>query len=122
MYSFKLKTVSTSEDDNVVYHLEVGIAQAALGCRVKIPSLKEDHEIDVEIPAGVQFGQRITIAGQGIPRLRGVGRGDLFVEVLVQVPAKLSGEQRELLEKFADISDQSVKHKSTGFLHKIFGN
>ena len=56
------------ETDDIVYHLEVGIAQAALGCRLKIPSI-EDHEIDVEIPPGSQYGQRITIAGQGIPRL-----------------------------------------------------
>ena len=101
------------ESDDIVYHLEVGIAQAALGCRLKIPSI-EDHEIDVEIPPGSQFGQRITIAGQGIPRLRGVGRGDLFVELSVQVPTKLSTEQRDLLEKFAEISDQTVKHKATG--------
>jgi molecular chaperone DnaJ len=108
------------ETDDLVYHLEVGIAQAALGCRLKIPSI-EDHEIDVEIPPGSQYGQRITIANQGIPRLRGVGRGDLFVELSIQIPTKLSTEQRDLLEKFAEISDQTVKHKATGIFHKIFG-
>ena len=116
--SRRLRTFERETDD-LVYHLEVGIAQAALGCRLKIPSI-EDHQIDVEIPPGSQYGHVLQL-------LVKVFQGFVVLDVVtclqnyVQIPTKLSTEQRDLLEKFAEISDQTVKHKTTGIFHKIFG-
>jgi molecular chaperone DnaJ len=104
---------------DLIMEQPVGIAQAALGCKIKIKTL--DEEKDIEIPAGIQFGERITIAGAGVPHLKGVGRGDLHVEIRVVVPKKLNKEQKEILQKYADVSKEGTSGSGSGFLHKIFG-
>ncbi len=97
----------------------IGIAQAALGCKIAIPTL--EGEKPLEIPAGAQFGQRFTIPGAGVPHLKGMGRGDLHVQLEIAVPKKLSKEQKELLEKFAALSGEEAGGTSPGFFQKIFG-
>ncbi|MGI9658793.1 MAG: molecular chaperone DnaJ, partial [Gaiellaceae bacterium] len=56
---------------------------------------------------------------QGLPRLGTSGRGDQLVRMFVEVPTKLSGEQRELLEKFAELSGDEVTPMRRGFLDKL---
>jgi molecular chaperone DnaJ len=116
--SVKPSKVFTREESDVVVQRSIGIGQAGLGCTLSIKML-DDSEKQVEIPAGVQHGQRITLAGEGIPRLRGVGRGDLHVEILINVPKKLNKEQRAALEKYAELMGESVGTSSGG--SKIFG-
>jgi molecular chaperone DnaJ len=97
----------------------ISMVQAALGCKVQVKALEGEHT--VEVPAGTQYGHRITIAGAGVPHLRGVGRGDLHVEFDVRVPRKLTKEQRELLEKLAQISgDENTG--GGGFFQRMFGD
>jgi molecular chaperone DnaJ len=105
------------DGNDLIYSKRIGIAQAALGCKLTIPTL--EGEKPLEIPAGCQHGQRLTIAGAGVPNLRGVGRGDLHVQVEVIVPKKLSKEQRELLEKFAAVSGEETGGGG-GFFKKVF--
>ena len=97
----------------------ISMIQAALGCKVQIKALEGEHP--VEVPGGTQYGHRITIAGAGVPHLRGVGRGDLHVEFDVKIPRKLTKEQRELLEKLSDISGEDAAG-SGGFFQRIFGD
>lgn len=80
-------------------HLEVEVSalRAALGGTLEVPTLGETE--NVTLPAGSQFGDRITLRGKGLPRLRRGGRGDLVLHLRVVVPRKLSGRQRELLEQ-----------------------
>ena len=101
----------------------VGIAQAALGCKLKV-KLLDDKLREVDVPAGIQHGQRYTLSGEGIPRLRGMGRGDMHIEFHVIVPKKLSREQRHLLEKYAEIAreESSVSEDGNGFFNRIFQN
>ena len=108
------------DDNDLVLTRPIGIAQASLGSRLTIPTLEGDKTIDV--PAGVQHGHRITLAGAGVPHLKGIGRGDLHVQLELVVPKKLSKEQRELLEKFAEISGEDAHAGGGGFFHKIFGD
>lgn len=108
------------DGDDLIYSQPLSMVQAALGCQIEIPSL-EGESLTVDIPAGAQHGHRATIAGQGIPRLRGVGRGDLYVELQIQIPTKLNKEQRELLEKFAELTGDRVQQaQSAGFFNKLF--
>ena len=72
------------------------------------------------MPAGAQYGHRITLPAQGVPFLRGMGRGDFIVELDIRVPEKLSKKQKELLEKFAQESGESVAGSSQSFFGKIF--
>lgn len=103
---------------DLIMEQPIGIAQASLGCKMKIKTL--DAEKEIEIPGGAQSGERITLAGAGVPHLKGVGRGDLYVELRVVVPKKLSKEQRELLQKYAEISKEDTTIGASGFFHKIF--
>ena len=104
---------------DVIVRLPISMSQAALGASLEIPALEGVRKIS--FPAGVQYGHRISLAGEGIPHLRGVGRGDLVVSLEVKIPQKLSKEQRELLEKFASISGDDVsKCSGGGFFQRIF--
>ena len=67
----------------------------------------------------MQYGHRITLPGAGVPHLKGIGKGDLHVQLEVVVPKKLSKEQRELLEKFAAVSGEET-HAGGGIFSKIF--
>ena len=104
---------------DIILKHPVSFVQAALGCKVAVETLEEDEAI--EIPAGSQHGQRITIPGAGVPHLRGGGRGDLFVELHIIIPKKLSKEQREILEKYAEIAEEEVyKGGGQNFFQRMF--
>lgn len=76
----------------------ISFAQAALGAKVKVPGL--DDAIDLEIPPGTQPGSVFRLQGKGLPHYR-QGRGDLLVQVNIQVPTHLNEVQRGLLRQFA---------------------
>lgn len=83
--------------DDLYAVLPLGFSQAALGGQVKVAGL--DGEVSISIPAGTQPGDQFVVRGAGVPRLRGRGRGDLIVQATVQVPDKLTREERKLLEE-----------------------
>ncbi|MBI2602686.1 MAG: molecular chaperone DnaJ [Deltaproteobacteria bacterium] len=101
---------------NVLLVQEISMSQASLGCEIQIPTLEGERTI--KIPSGSQPGHRIVRAGEGIPHIRGVGRGDFIVELRVQIPTKLTKEQKALLEKFAELSGESKR--DGGFFQKMF--
>ena len=88
------------QGDDLTLALPVTFSEAALGAQVKVPTL--DEPVTVKIPAGTQHGKVLRVRGRGAPRRRGGGKGDLLVTVNVVVPEKLSKQERELLERFAD--------------------
>jgi molecular chaperone DnaJ len=102
------------EDDDLLYDLDVSYPQAALGAEVTVPTL--DGKSTLKIPPGTQAGQTVRLRGKGMPRLRGYGRGDLLVRVIVPVPEKLTSKQRELLEQLAAELKTDVKPRS----HRLF--
>lgn len=85
--------------DDIVTELPISIATAALGGRVKVPTLK--GEKDLEIPAGTQSGTILRIRGAGIRHLEG-GVGDELVRVVVHIPHRLSREEKNLLRKLEE--------------------
>jgi molecular chaperone DnaJ len=97
--------------------IPISFAQAALGAQLRIPTL--DGEAVLEIPEGTQTGTRFRIRKKGMPVLNGTGRGDLFVEVKVTTPAKLTRQQRELLEQLAGTLGQENKPEKQGLLGKV---
>ena len=96
---------------------EIGIAHAALGCKLQVRTLNGAE--DITVPAGTQHGDQIRIRGQGVAVLGSARRGDLIVALKVIVPRKLKREQRELLEKFAALGDDP-SHKHGSFIHRMF--
>jgi len=81
--------------------MPITFAQAALGTELRVPTL--DGETTLTVPSGTQSGSRFRIKGLGVPALNGRGRGDQYVIVQLRTPKRLSGEQRELLERLAEL-------------------
>jgi molecular chaperone DnaJ len=88
-------------DGQTIYlRLPVSMVRAALGCEAEVPTIH--GKATFKIPAGTQSGERFTLRGEGVPSLRGGGKGDMVVEAQVQTPTKLTKEQKELLREFED--------------------
>jgi molecular chaperone DnaJ len=105
--------------DDLIHNLAVTFTQAALGDEIGVPTI--DGESELEIPAGIQSGQALRLRGRGMPRLRGQGRGDLIVRVLVWTPTRLSSDQREALESMAPLEDAppAPDTKEPGFWERV---
>jgi len=102
---------------NLYLRQPVAFTQAALGADLHIQGLEGD--IPLHIPPGTQSGTVLTLRGHGLPALRGHGRGDLLVEVAVEVPTKLTAEEHELLQRFAKLRGESVLAGEKGFFQKV---
>jgi molecular chaperone DnaJ len=91
----------TRDGYNIRTTYHVSFAQAALGDKVDIETV--DGVVKMKIPAGTQSGEIYRMRGKGIPKLRGIGRGDHLVEVVVDVPTKLSRQQKKVIEQLRDL-------------------
>jgi molecular chaperone DnaJ len=112
------------DGDQLVTVVDVAGPLAALGTTVSVPTIDGEHEL--EIPAGIQPNETLTIRGEGIPPLRGRGRrrGDLRVVVNVVTPRHLKREQRELLEQLVEsLTDHNLSTDDgvLGKLKRAFG-
>ncbi len=101
-------------EDDILLNLDINLAQAVLGAEVEVPTV--DGKAKLSIPAGTQPGKVFTLKARGVPHLRHTGRGDQLVIVNVDIPTKLSKEQRELFEKLAGTMGTTVQPKEKGFL------
>ena len=105
------------QGSDLLVEIPVSISQAALGVELEVPTLEEVTSL--KVPPGTQHGKTFRIKGQGMPNLRGSGKGDLRVKVKVQVPKKLNQKQKELLEEFARLSGEEVGVDNKGFFDKM---
>jgi molecular chaperone DnaJ len=99
---------------NVYMNWPLSFADAALGAKLEVPTLQGHAELSV--PAGTPTDTVFRLKGSGLEVFGGRGKGDQFVQVKVQVPKKLTAEQKELLRKFADL-DESKKGFFSRFAH-----
>lgn len=96
----------------------ISFSQAALGCKVEVPTV--DGKVELNIPEGTQSGKKMRLKGKGIERLGNYGKGDQIVSIHVETPSKLSGAQRELFEKLAEFDDnKNCNPMSRGFFDKM---
>jgi molecular chaperone DnaJ len=99
----------------------VDVATASLGGSADVPTI-DGEPVKVKIPAGVQAGAVFRVREKGMPKLHGRGRGDLLVEVRVDVPRELTARQRELLEELRKTFDPDARGKGeSGVFGRIFG-
>lgn len=105
------------EGDDLVAHVPIGIAQAALGTRLPLETL--DGWEDLVVPRSTQSGESFRLKGRGVPHLGGRGRGDLIVVVDVETPARLSDEEAELLRSYAELRGEDVAPADEGFFSKV---
>ena len=100
------------DGDHLHTTLSIGLAQAALGTEVEVVTM--EGTLPVVVHAGTQHGFVERIRGEGVPHLRGRGRGDLFVHVLVETPSSLTPAEDELLRQFAAARGESVSPPGGG--------
>lgn len=107
------------EAEHLIYRANIGFATAVLGGKIIVPTL--DGSQEVEIKGGTQHGDLHRLRGQGMPRLQGVGSGDLVVEYLINVPkpSQLDEEAQNALRAYAEAMGDEVPDKHTGFLGKV---
>lgn len=91
--------------DDLTLDLPVTFSEAALGAQVKVPTF--DGEVTLKIPSGTASGRTFRVRGKGAPRKS--GRGDLMVTVRVEVPTKLSKEEKALVEKLHELEKESPR-------------
>ena len=94
------------DGDHLLLAIPVAFSQLALGAKVEVPAL--EGTATVTIPAGTQHGAMFRVNGKGLPNLRSGERGDLVVILQLVVPKKLTDEQRELLEEYAQTEEVDV--------------
>ena len=96
--------------------MPITFTQATLGADLKIPMVDGTTE-NYRIPEGTQSGTRFAIRGKGFKSVNSTAQGDLIFTVTVQIPKKLTVEQRELLNKLAQTMNEQPPIKKRG----IFG-
>jgi molecular chaperone DnaJ len=86
--------------DNIWYKAKIPFSSAALGDKIEIPTLSE--KVRIKIPAGTSSGKIFRLAGEGVKKLRGFGKGDLMIEVVVDIPKRLSFKQKKLIKEMKE--------------------
>jgi len=110
------------EGDNIYCQLPVTIDQATLGYQTKVPTVNGHKKLIV--PKGTQSGQMFTLKHEGVPYLRGHGKGDMIIEIKVITPSNLTKRQEELLKEFGEIEREKMKEvenqEGEGIFKRLF--
>ena len=105
------------DDDDLFHEVQIPFALAALGGTIQVPTL--EGKVALKIPAGTQSNKTFRLKNHGMPNLRYSSRkGDLYVKISIQVPTKLSKDQRESLINFAKSCGEDNFSDDEGFLNK----
>lgn len=102
------------KNDDLLLDLNINVAQAALGAEIEVPTIEGKTRLN--IPSGTQPGKIFRLKGKGVANVRGGVRGDQLVIVNVEVPIRLSSEQRELFEKLAKTLGSEARPQEKSFL------
>lgn len=100
----------------------LSITQAAMGAEIRVPTLEGEHTL--KVPDGTQPGTTFRVRNKGVPVLNGHGKGDLYVEVRVQIPTKLNKRQKELLQELettVKVDNQPMTRSLLGKVKDMFG-
>ncbi|MDE1172414.1 MAG: molecular chaperone DnaJ [Parvibaculaceae bacterium] len=106
------------EGADLFCRVPLAFTTAALGGEIEVPTVAAKR-IKLKIPEGTQTGAQFRLRGKGMPVLNSRGIGDLYIEVAVETPVKLSRKQKELLKSFDSASDESNNPQSAGFFARI---
>jgi molecular chaperone DnaJ len=107
------------DGDDILIRVPITVTEAGLGAKIEVPTLTDKDEL--EIPAGTQHGEVFKLKGKGLPDLRSKRTGDELVQILVEIPRKLTEKQKQLLREFAGTEDAAVMPQRKSFLEKLRG-
>ena len=97
--------------------IPINMAQAALGCELEVPTIEQPQKL--KIAEGTQNGAQFRLRGKGVPILNSASRGDLYVHIDVKIPARLTREQRKLLEQLRDTLPVDNRPAEKGLFDKV---
>jgi molecular chaperone DnaJ len=109
--------IFTRHDADLFCEVPVSFSQATLGAELEVPTL--GGRKNLSLPPGTQPGQEFVMRGEGIAVLGGHRRGNLVVRVSVEVPRKLSKRQREVLQEFQQLTEETPGPRQRGFFEKV---
>ena len=113
----KQHSVFEREGADIFCDVPISYPLAALGGNLEVPTLDGPHKL--KIPSGTQSQKVFTLKGKGLPRLRGRGKGNQLVRVIVWVPTKTTREEKELLERLSGVRGSEKLEPGRGFLQKL---
>ncbi|MCG8501585.1 MAG: molecular chaperone DnaJ [Firmicutes bacterium] len=105
------------QGNDVICEIPITFVDASLGAELEVPTL--DGKVKYSIHEGTQTGTVFRLKNKGIPHIRGYGRGDQYVKVLVEVPKNLTQQQKELLREFSQLDGDNNHEKRKGFFEKM---
>ena len=92
--------------NDLVVRMDVPFTTLALGGEIDVTTI-DDKLLSVKVPAGTQVGERLRVRGHGMPSVRRAGTfGDLYIEIAIKIPTKLSDKQKKILAEFADAKSE----------------
>ncbi|WP_428940437.1 molecular chaperone DnaJ [Fontivita pretiosa] len=109
--------IFSRHNNDIVCQVPISFTQAALGAQIEVPTLKGTERL--EIPPGTQHGEVFKLKGKGLPDIRSYRTGDQIVQILVEIPRKLTERQKQLLREFAETEDTDVLPQRRSFLDKL---
>jgi molecular chaperone DnaJ len=107
------------EGNHLIYYLNIGFPDAALGTNVEIPTI--DAKAKIKIEPGTQSGKVLRLKGKGLPDVNSYGRGDLLVEISIYTPTHLNAEEKKTLEhlKASKNFEPNPSKKEKGFFDRM---
>lgn len=103
--------------NDIILHLPITYAQAALGCEIVVPTLR--GKTTIKIPQGTKSGDFFKVKGEGLPGLGGRRHGDLLIVVSVEVPTKFDKKYRMLLEQMMKLEENNLPDAVRQFWEKV---
>jgi molecular chaperone DnaJ len=116
--SIRPHAVFQREGADLFCRVPISMVTAALGGEFEVPTLEGGRSM-VKVLEGTQTGKRFRLAGKGMPVLRSKSRGDMYVQVAVETPQKLTKKQRDLLREFEKQSSNDTQPETSGFFAKM---
>ena len=109
--------VFSRHNNDIVCQVPISFTEAALGGQIEVPTLKGTEKL--EIPHGTQHGEVFKLKAKGLPDIRTSRTGDEVVQIMIEIPRKLTDRQKTLLKEFAASEDEKVMPQRKGFLDKL---
>jgi molecular chaperone DnaJ len=116
MLHIKAHEIFQRDGDDLLCEVPVSFVQAALGAEIEVPTL--DGRATIKISPGTQPGTVFRVKGKGVKNLQGYGHGDLHVRIQVEVPTRLTAEQKDRLQAFAESCGEDANPISKSFFEK----
>jgi molecular chaperone DnaJ len=98
------------EGDDIICQIPISFPQAALGAEIEVPTL--DGKKNLTISKGCESGEVLRIKGEGFTKMRGYGRGDQIVQIIVKTSKNLTKRQEEILREFEELAEKKDKKEN----------